>query len=94
MVAAALAAGMASADLAAAAGWELRDFETPLGDTGVALSTAARRLLAEEAKSPDATVTVEIAGVTGKPVPVTFALAGLGAKADALAKRCADWELK
>ncbi len=168
MIAAALAAGMASADLAAAAGWELRDFETPLGDKGVALSTAARgrsdvrlvlgcdgetgtrwrgvavveepdsraglgmngdvrirfgetsardvwsvrttaagrrvfespestklarRLLAEEAKSPDAAVTIEIHGVAGKPVPVTFALAGLGAKVDALAKRCADWEL-
>ena len=54
----------------------------------------ARRLLSEEAKSPNAELTVEIHGVNGRPVPVTFALAGLGAKIDALAKRCADWDLK
>jgi hypothetical protein len=160
---------MAAANVAAAAGWELRDFETPLGDRGVALSVRsqrfadlrlaigcdgdrgdrwrgvavveepdsqvglgmsgdvrvhfgeasardtwsvrttaagrrvyespestklARRLLSEEAKSPTAQVTIEIHGVSGHPVPVTFPLAGLGAKIDALSKRCADWDLK
>lgn len=160
---------MTGADLAAAAGWEMRDYETPLGDRGVALfvvakrlpdvrlaigcdgdrgdrwrgvavieepdskvglgmsgdvrvrfgetsardtwsmrTTAAgrrvyespestklaRRLLREEAQSPDAQVTIDIHGTGGHPIPVTFALAGLGAKIDALAKRCADWDLK
>jgi hypothetical protein len=169
MIAAALAAGMASADLAAAAGWEMRDFETPLGDRGVALfvvakrlpavrlaigcdgdrgdrwrgvavveepdskvglgmsgdvrvrfgetsardnwsvrTTAAgrrvyespaatklaRRLLSEEAKSPEPQVTIEIHGTGGHPIPLTFALAGLGAKIEVLSKRCADWELR
>jgi len=164
-----MAGAMASASLAAAAGWEMRDFETPLGDRGVALFTPAervrdvrlaigcdgdrgdrwrgvaiveepdsraglgmsgdvrvrlgetstrdtwnvrttaagrrvfespestklvRRLLSEEAKSPDAKITIEIHGVAGRPVPTTFALAGLGAKIDALAKRCADWDVK
>jgi hypothetical protein len=155
MIAAALAGAMASAGVAAAAGWETRDFETPLGDRGVALSTfakrlpdvrlaircdddrwrgvavveepdsgaglgmsddvrvrfgeasardtwavettaagrrmfrspestkLARRLLSEEAKSPDAHVTIEIHGVNGRPVPVTFAVTGFGAKIDA-----------
>jgi hypothetical protein len=54
----------------------------------------ARRLLRAEAASPAATVTIEIHGVNGRPVPLTFPLAGLGAKIDALAKRCDDWDLK
>ena len=169
IIAVALATAMATANVATAAGWEMRDFETPLGDRGVALFTSAqrrtdvrlaigcdggrgdrwrgvavveepdskaglgmsgdvrvrfgdtsardtwsvrttaggrrvfespestklaRRLLSEEAKSPTAELTIEIHGTTGRPVPLTFALAGLGAKIDALAKRCADWELR
>ena len=166
-IATTLAIGMATGSSAAAAGWEMRDFETPLGDRGVALvvqakrmpdvhlgigcdgdtgtrwrgvavieepdsqvglgmsgdvrvrfgeisardlwsvrTTAtgrrvytaaestklARRLLSEAAKSPDAQVTIEIPGIRG-PVSLTFPLAGLPAKIDALSKRCADWDL-
>jgi hypothetical protein len=54
----------------------------------------ARRFLREEAASKDATVTIEIHGISGKPVPATFPLAGLGAKIDTLTKRCDDWYLK
>jgi hypothetical protein len=168
-IAAALAIGMATGSPAAAAGWEMRDFETPLGDRGVALlvqakrqpavhlgigcdgdtgtrwrgvavieepdskvglgmsgdvrirfgeiaardlwsvrTTAterrvwtapestklARRLLSEEAKSPDAQVTIEIHGIGGKPVPLTFPLVGLAEKIDKLIARCDDWDLK
>jgi hypothetical protein len=169
VIATALAISLTSGSRALAAGWEMRDFETPLGDRGVALliqaqrlpyvhlglgcdgdtgtrwrgvavieepdsrvglgmsgdvrvrfgeisardlwsvrTTAtgrrvytaaestklARRLLSEEAKSPDAQVTIEISGIAGKPIPLTFPLAGLAAKIDALSKRCADWDLK
>ena len=169
IVAAALALSMAGGTSAEAAGWEIRDFTTPLGDKGVALSVAskrtagvrlaiacdgdtgtrwrgvavveqpdskaglgmsgdvrirfgeqssrdrweakatddehriftapestrfARRLLREEAASPAAEVTIEIPGVAGKPVALTFPLAGLKAKIGQIAGRCADWELE
>ena len=169
MIALALAIAMAAGSTALAAGWELREFESPLGDKGVALTVPAkgrsdvrlgiacdgdtgsrwrgvavveepnskaglgmngnvritfgeltardvwsvrttaaerriftaaeptrfaRRLLSEEAKSPAAQVTIEINGVGGKPVPLTFPLAGLGAKIDQLTKRCDDWDVK
>ena len=169
VIAAALAISLRSGSPALAAGWEMRDFESPLGDRGVALmvqakrlpdvhlglgcdgdtgtrwrgvavieepdsrvglgmsgdvhirfgevsardlwsvrTTAtgrrvytaaestklARRLLSEEAKSPDAQITIEIPGIGGKPIPLTFPLAGLAAKIDTLSKRCADWDLK
>lgn len=67
---------------------EHRIFESPES------TKLARRLLREEAASPSAQVTIEIHGVNGKPVPLTFPLAGLGAKIDKLAARCADWNLK
>ncbi|MCC6765295.1 MAG: hypothetical protein IT293_11600 [Deltaproteobacteria bacterium] len=67
---------------------EHRIFESPES------TRFARRLLREEAASPTAQVTIEIHGVNGKPVPLTFPLAGLGAKIDKLAARCADWNLK
>jgi hypothetical protein len=54
----------------------------------------ARRLLREEAASPAAQMTVEIPGVNGKPVPLTFPLAGLGARIGKLSERCADWDLQ
>ena len=54
----------------------------------------ARRLLRAEAASPETELTVEIHGVAGKPVPVTFPLAGLNAKVGTITKRCADWELE
>jgi hypothetical protein len=169
MITIALAIIMAAGIPAQAAGWEMRDFETPLGDRGVALlvqaqrlpdvhlgigcdgdtgtrwrgvavieepnsrvglgmsgdvrirfgeisardlwsvrTTAtgrrvytaaestklARRLLSEEAKSPAAQVSIEIPGIAGKPVPLTFPLAGLAASIDKLTARCADWDLK
>lgn len=169
MIAAALAFGMASAAPARAAGWDMRDIETPLGDKAVGLGVPstrfadvrlvigcdgesgtrwrgvavvegpesraglgmsgdvrvrfgdvaardlwavrvtetdhrifqaaestklARRLVREESASPSAQMTIEIPGVNGKPVALTFPLAGLGAKIDALSKRCADWDLK
>lgn len=169
VIATTLVITMAAGNPARAAGWEMRDFETPLGDRGVALlvqatrqpevhlgigcdgdtgtrwrgvavieepdsrvglgmsgdvrirfgeisardlwstrTTAtgrrvytaaestklARRLLSEEAKSPAAQVTIEINGIGGKPVPLTFPLAGLAAKIDQLTTRCADWDLK
>ena len=165
----ALAITMAIGTQAHAAGWEMHDFESPLGDRGIALRVAAkgrsdvrlalacdgetgsrwhgvavveepdskaglgmsgdvrirfgeittrdvwsvrttatvrrvftapdstrlaRRLVSEEAKSPDAEMTIEIPGVAGKPVALTFPLAGLGAKIDALMQRCDDWDLK
>jgi len=168
-IAAALAIGMANGSTALAAGWEMQDFETPLGDRGVALlvqakhqpdvrlgigcdgdtgtrwrgvavveepdskvglgmsgdvrvrfgeisardlwsvrTTAtgrrvytaaestklARRLLREEAKSPAAEVSIEIPGVGGKTVSLTFPLAGLAAKIGKLSARCADWDLE
>jgi hypothetical protein len=160
---------MACEGRAAAAGWEMRDFETPDGDPGHALVVSAarvpgvrlaigcdgqtgsrwrglaivedadrragfgmrgdvriklgenwtrdmwavrttaterrvfaspeptrltRRLLRAEAAAKDATVTIEIHGVGGKPIPVTFPLAGLGAKIETLEKRCDDWDLR
>jgi hypothetical protein len=169
VIATALALGMAIASPADAAGWEMRDFESPLGDKGVGLmvqakrrsdvhlaiacdgdtgsrwrgvavveepdsqvglgmsgdvrvrfgeissrdlwsvrTTAAgrrvfqaaestklaRRLLREETNSPTAEVTIEIHGVAGKVVPLTFPLAGLTAKIDKLADRCDDWDIK
>ncbi len=169
VIAAALAFGMASTGSALAAGWTLQEFETPLGDKGVALlvrakrhpdvqlgiacdgdtghrwrgvsvvqeadnksglgmrgdvrisfgeawsrdlwavrttaaerrifSTAeptklARRMLKAEAASPNAEMTVEIHGVSGKPVALTFPLAGLGAKIDQIAAKCDDWEIR
>ena len=165
----ALAIAMATGSSALAAGWEMHEFESPLGDRGIALRVAAkgrsdvhlaiacdgdtgsrwrgvavveepnskaglgmngnvriifdeltardvwsvrttaaerriftaadstrlaRRLLSEEAKSPAAQVTIEINGVAGKPVALTFPLAGLGAEIGQLTKRCDDWELK
>ena len=169
VIVAALAFGMASIAPVRAAGWEMREFETPDGEKGVALAVVAkrhpdvrlaigcdgvtgtrwrgvavveepdsraglgmrgdvrigfggatsrdlwqvrttaaerrifmaaeptrlgRRLLREEAAAPAGEVTIEIHGVGGKPVPVTFPLAGLRAKVGAIAKRCADWELE
>lgn len=154
---------------AACAGWEMHEFETPLGDKGIALRVAAkrypdvhlaiacdgdtgarwrgvavvedpdsraglgmrgdvvirygetttrdvwsvrtttderrvftapeatkvtRRLLREEAASPTAEVTIEIHGVGGKPVPLTFPLAGLKAKIGTITAKCADWDLQ
>lgn len=67
---------------------ELRIFEAPES------TKFARRLLREEAASPTAQVTIEIPGVSGKPVPLTFPLAGLGAKIGKLAERCDDWDLQ
>ncbi|MCC6849280.1 MAG: hypothetical protein IT294_12335 [Deltaproteobacteria bacterium] len=169
IVAAMLAVGMATSGSARAAAWDLREIETPLGDTAVAVGVPstrfsdvrlvigcdgdtgarwrgvavieapgsraglgmsgdvrvrfgevaardrwsvkvsptehrifeapestrfARRLLREEAASATPRVTIEIHGVHGKPVPLTFPLTGLGAKIGALAARCADWNLK
>lgn len=54
----------------------------------------ARRMLRAEAAAKDATLTVEIHGVAGKPIAVTFPLAGLGANIEAIEKKCDDWELK
>jgi hypothetical protein len=67
---------------------EHRIFEAPES------TRLARRLLRAEAASPAARVTIEIHGVNGKPVPLTFPLAGLGARIDKLSARCADWDLK
>lgn len=67
---------------------EHRIFESPES------TKFARRLLREEATSPTAQVTIEIHGINGKPVPLTFPLAGLGAKIGKLAERCADWDLQ
>ena len=41
-----------------------------------------------------AEVTIEIPGVRGHAVPLTFPLAGLGAKIGKLADRCDDWDLE
>jgi hypothetical protein len=54
----------------------------------------ARRLLREEAASPASEVTIEIPGIAGKPVALTFPLAGLKAKIGQIAARCGDWELE
>jgi hypothetical protein len=54
----------------------------------------ARRLLRAEADSPTAEVTIEIHGVGGKPVPLTFPLAGLGAAIDRITATCADWDIR
>jgi len=54
----------------------------------------ARRLLRAEADSPTAEVTVEIHGVGGKPVPLTFPLAGLGATIDRIAAKCGEWDIR
>lgn len=54
----------------------------------------ARRLLRAEAETPTAEVTIEIHGVGGKPVPLTFPLAGLGAKIDAITAKCGDWDIR
>jgi hypothetical protein len=54
----------------------------------------ARRLLRAEQESKDATFTVEMHGVSGKPILVTFPIAGLGANIEAIEKKCDDWELK
>jgi hypothetical protein len=54
----------------------------------------ARRLLRAEADSPAAEVTVEIHGVGGKPVPLTFPLAGLGAAIDTITAKCGDWDIR
>lgn len=169
VIATALVISMATVGPARAAGWEMRDFESPLGDKGVALmvqakgrpdvhlgigcdgdtgtrwrgvavieepdsqtglgmsgdvrvrfgetsardlwsvritatgrrvftaaesTKLARRLLREEAAAQSAQVTIEIHGVAGKPVPLTFPLAGLGAKVGKLAARCDDWDLQ
>jgi hypothetical protein len=168
-IAAALAFGMAGIAPVFAAGWEMREFESPLGDKAVGLlvtakgrpdvhlgigcdgdtgtrwrgvavieepdsraglgmsgdvrvrlgdtsardlwmvrTTAtdrrvftapestklARRLLREEAASSAAEITIEIPGIAGKAVPLTFPLAGLGAKIGKLSERCADWDLQ
>jgi hypothetical protein len=169
IAATALALGMAGAVPAIAAGWDVHELTTPLGDKGVALTVPAkrmpgvrlaiacdadtgarwravgvvedpeskaglgmngdvrlrfgetstrevweakttpdehriftapdatrfaRRLLRAEAASPAAEVTIEIHGVGGKPVPITFPLAGLHAEIGTIGKRCADWELE
>lgn len=169
VIATALALGMASTGTALAAGWTLQEFETPLGDKGVALlvrakrhgdvqlgiacdgdtghrwrgvsvvqeadnksglgmrgdvrvgfgetssrdlwavrTTAAerriftaaeptklaRRMLKAEQASPTAEMTVEIHGVSGKPVVLTFPLAGLGAKVDQISAKCDDWDIR
>jgi hypothetical protein len=168
ILAAALAFCMAGVG-SAAAGWEMHEFETPLGDKGVSLRVAAkrfpdvhlaiacdgdtgarwrgvavvedpesraglgmrgdvvlkfgdlatrdvwavrtttdehrvftapeatrvvRRLLRHEATGAPAEVTIEIHGIGGKPVPLTFPLAGLAAKIDTISAKCADWDLK
>jgi hypothetical protein len=168
-LAAALAFCMASGGSAWAAGWEMHELETPLGDKGVSLRVAAkrypdvhlaiacdgdtgarwrgvavvedpgsraglgmrgdvaltfgdlatrevwavrtttgehrvftapdamrivRRLLRHEAAGAPAEVMIEIHGVGGKPVPLTFPLAGLAAKIDALSAKCGGWQLK
>jgi hypothetical protein len=168
ILATALALGMAGSTQAAA-GWEMHEFETPLGDKGIALRVAAKRtndvhlalacdadtgarwrgvavveepdsqvglgmsgdvrvrfgetssrdlwqvrttetgrrifqaaeatklvlrMLRAEAASPTAEMTIEIPGVGGKPVPLTFPLAGLKAKVGTLAQRCGDWDLE
>lgn len=54
----------------------------------------ARRLLRAEADSPTAEVTIEIHGVGGKPVPLTFPLAGLGATIDRIAAACDEWDIR
>jgi hypothetical protein len=54
----------------------------------------ARKLLRAEADAPAAEVTVDIHGVAGKPVPLTFPLAGLGAKIDQIAAKCRDWDIR
>lgn len=167
-LAAALAFGMADGG-AAFAGWEMHEFETPLGDKGIALRVAAkgrpdvhlaiacdgdtgarwrgvavvedpesraglgmrgdvvihlgelttrdvwsvrtttdehrvftspeatrvaRRLLRAEAADATSQVTIDIHGVAGKPVALTFPLAGLGAKIGTISAKCADWDLK
>lgn len=169
VLATALALALASGNLAAAAGWEMHEFETPLGDKGVALRVTAkrfadvhlaiacdgdtgtrwrgvtvveepdskaglgmsgdvrihfgeasardvwqvrttvserrifmaaestkfaRRLLRAEAESPGAEVTIDIPGVSGKPVALAFPLAGLKEKIGTLTKRCADWDIE
>ena len=169
MLATALALAMASGTQAAAAGWEMHDFETPLGDKGVALRVVSkrftdvhlaiacdggtgtrwrgvtvveepeskaglgmsgdvrihfgetsardvwqvrttvserrifmagestkfvRRLLRAAAESPTAEVTIDIPGIGGKPVPLSFPLAGLQEKIGTLAARCDDWDIE
>ncbi len=166
---AALVFGMANAPTASAAGWEMREFETPLGDKAVGLLVAAkgrsdvhlgigcdgdtgtrwrgvavieepdsraglgmsgdvrvrfgetaardlwsvrttaterrvfqapestklaRRMLREETANPNAAITIEIAGINGTRVALTFPLAGLGAKIDKLSARCDDWDVR
>jgi len=168
-IATALALGMAAGSPAAAAEWEMHEFESPLGDKGVALrvparrfsdvhlaiacdgdtgsrwrgvavveepdskaglgmsgdvrvrlgetsardlwsvrTTAterrvftaaestklARRLVREAAHSPAAEITIEIPGISGKPVALTFPLAGLAGKIDKRAARCDDWNIR
>jgi hypothetical protein len=75
--------------------WSVRTTATGRRIFTAAESTKlARRLLREEAKSPAAEVTIEIPGVRGHAVPLTFPLAGLGAKIGKLADRCDDWDLE
>lgn len=54
----------------------------------------ARRLLRAETETPAAEVTVEIHGVGGKPVPLTFPLAGLGARIDEITAKCGEWDIR
>lgn len=54
----------------------------------------ARKLLRAEADAPAAEVTIEIHGVEGKPVPLTFPLAGLGATIDQIAAKCGGWNIR
>lgn len=54
----------------------------------------ARRLLRAEAASPTAEVSIEIHGVGGKPVSLTFPLAGLGAAIDTITAKCAEWDIR
>ncbi len=169
VLATALAFGLASAAPAFAAGWEMRELETPAGEKAVGLAVGAkrqagvrlvigcdaatgtqwrgvavveepeskaglgmrgdvrirfgettsrdmwqvrttpterrlfeaddatrlaRRLLREEGASPAAEVAIEIHGVAGKPVQLTFPLAGLGTKIGTLSEKCGNWDLQ
>lgn len=54
----------------------------------------ARRLLRAEADAATPEVTIEIHGVGGRPVPLTFPLAGLGATIDKMTAKCGDWDIR
>jgi hypothetical protein len=58
VIASALALGMAAVGSASAAGWEMHEFESPLGDKGIALRVAAKR-------TPDVHLAIACDGDTG-----------------------------